>query len=72
MTSEELNIELQRAIFHLRRKIEFNESIKCHRVADRYLDLVTRMRDKQKEYSLRTFVLVHREQICRNEQKRII
>ena len=69
MINKESNIELQRAIFHLKRKIEFNESIKCHRVAD---DLVTRMRDKQKEYSLRTFVLVHREQICRNEQKRII
>lgn len=36
MTSEESNIELQRAIFHLKRKIEFNESIKCHRVAARY------------------------------------
>ena len=36
MTSEESNIELQRAIFHLKRKIEFNESIKCHQVAARY------------------------------------
>ena len=32
----ESNIELQRAIFHLKRKIEFNESIKCYQVAARY------------------------------------
>lgn len=36
MTSEESNIELQRAIFHLEQKIKFNESIRCHRVAARY------------------------------------
>lgn len=36
MTDEDKEIEMERAIFHLRRKIEFNESIKCHRVADRY------------------------------------
>lgn len=36
MTSEESNIELQRAIFHLKRKIEFNERLRCPRVAARY------------------------------------
>lgn len=36
MTDEDKEIEMERTIFHLRRKIEFNESIKCHRVAARY------------------------------------
>lgn len=49
MTSEESNIELQRAIFHLKRKIEFNESIKCHRVADRYRRELERLVDDYKQ-----------------------
>lgn len=36
MTDEEKDIEMERAIFHLRKKIEFNERIHCNRVADRY------------------------------------
>ena len=35
MTDEKKD-DLERAIFHLKRKIEFNESIKCYRVAARY------------------------------------
>ena len=36
MIDEEKDIEMERAIFHLKKKIEFNESIRCHRVAARY------------------------------------
>lgn len=36
MTDEDKEIEMERTIFHLRRKIEFNERIHCNRVADRY------------------------------------
>lgn len=36
MTDEEKDIEMERTIFHLRKKIEFNERIHCNRVADRY------------------------------------
>lgn len=35
MTDEKKD-DLERAIFHLKRKIEFNERLKCHRVAARY------------------------------------
>ena len=34
MTDEKKD-DLERAIFHLKRKIEFNESIKCYQVAAR-------------------------------------
>ena len=34
--TDEKDIEMERAIFHLKRKIEFNERLKCHRVAARY------------------------------------
>lgn len=36
MTEEEKDLELKRTIFHLRKKIEFNERIHCNRVAARY------------------------------------
>ena len=36
MTEEEKNIELERTIFHLKQKIEFNERLRCPRVAARY------------------------------------
>ena len=36
MTDEGKDIEMERAIFHLKKKIEFNERIRCHRVAARY------------------------------------
>lgn len=36
MTDEDKEIEMELAIFHLRRKIEFNERIHCNRVAARY------------------------------------
>lgn len=36
MTEEEKNIELERAIFHLKQKIEFNERLRCPRVAACY------------------------------------
>lgn len=36
MTDEDKEIEMERTIFHLEQKIKFNESIRCHRVADRY------------------------------------
>ena len=35
MTDEKKD-DLERAIFHLKRKIEFNERLKCHRVAACY------------------------------------
>lgn len=35
MTDEKKD-DLERVIFHLKRKIEFNERLKCHRVAARY------------------------------------
>lgn len=34
--TDEKDIEMERAIFHLEQKIKFNESIRCHRVAARY------------------------------------
>lgn len=34
--TDEKDIEMERAIFHLKKKIEFNERIRCHRVAARY------------------------------------
>ena len=36
MTDEEKDIEMERAIFHLEQKIEFNERLRCPRVAARY------------------------------------
>ena len=36
MTEEEKDIELERTIFHLKQKIEFNERLRCPRVAARY------------------------------------
>lgn len=36
MTDEEKDIEMERVIFHLKKKIEFNERIRCNRVAARY------------------------------------
>ena len=35
MTDEKKD-DLERVIFHLKKKIEFNERIRCHRVAARY------------------------------------
>ena len=49
--TDEKDIEMERAIFHLEQKIKFNESIRCHRVAARYRRelerLVYERRDKQ-------------------------
>ena len=36
MTDEGKDIEMERAIFHLKQKIEFNERLRCPRVAARY------------------------------------
>ena len=36
MTDEEKDIEVEREIFHLEQKIEFNERLRCPRVAARY------------------------------------
>lgn len=36
MTDEDKEIEMERAIFHLKKKIEFNERLRCPRVAARY------------------------------------
>ena len=36
MTDEEKDIEMEREIFHLKQKIEFNERLRCPRVAARY------------------------------------
>ena len=36
MTDEEKDIEMEREIFHLEQKIEFNERLRCPRVAARY------------------------------------
>lgn len=49
MINKESNIELQRAIFHLKRKIEFNESIKCHQVAARYRRELERLVNEKNE-----------------------
>lgn len=55
MTNEEKDIEMERTIFHLRKKIEFNERIHCNRVADRYrrelMNLVNEKEYDQKNYS---------------------
>lgn len=34
--TDEKDIEMERVIFHLKKKIEFNERIRCNRVAARY------------------------------------
>lgn len=36
MRDEKKDIEMERAIFHLEQKIEFNERLRCPRVAARY------------------------------------
>ena len=36
MTEEEKDLELEREIFHLKKKIELNERMRCPRVAARY------------------------------------
>lgn len=56
MTDEEKEIEMERTIFHLRKKIEFNERIHCNRVADRYRRELERLVNdyKQKNHEDRT------------------
>mgnify|MGYP001194401957 CR=1 FL=1 len=48
MTDEEKDIEMERAIFHLKQKIEFNERLKCHRVAARYRRELERLVNEKK------------------------
>ena len=48
MTDEKKD-DLERVIFHLKRKIEFNERLKCHRVAARYRRELERLVN-EKEY----------------------
>ena len=49
MTDEEKDIEMEREIFHLEQKIEFNERLRCPRVAARYRRELERLVN-EKEY----------------------
>lgn len=51
MTDEEKDNELERTIFHLKQKIEFNERLRCPRVAARYRRELERLVNEKKYQS---------------------
>ena len=51
MTDEEKDIEMERAIFHLEQKIEFNERLRCPRVAARYRRELERLVNEKRDQS---------------------
>lgn len=53
MTDEGKDIEMERAIFHLKKKIEFNERLRCPRVAARYRRELEKLVNESKRESKR-------------------
>ena len=51
MTDEEKDIEMEREIFHLKQKIEFNERLRCPRVAARYRRELERLVNEKRDQS---------------------
>lgn len=51
MTDEEKDLELEREIFHLKKKIELNERLRCPRVAARYRRELDRLVNEKRDQS---------------------
>lgn len=51
MRDEKKDIEMEREIFHLEQKIEFNERLRCPRVAARYRRELERLVNEKRDQS---------------------